>query len=162
MQLLLPPSPAGWASPAHTTLAGDRRDCEWRRMSAHLISAICRSTRDCDGCPLADRVTGLGCPGAKRHIADSGAATMRIKILKLERSVRPVPPVEGTPRSHSGRDYGMGPVTKLSPLTRPWELGGPSRHLVPASNVASDERANLRVRLPRSEVPPSSSRRRKE
>src|ERR1035437_131625 len=41
--------PDGWDSPAHTALAGDRRDCEWRRMSTHLVSAICRSTRDSDG-----------------------------------------------------------------------------------------------------------------
>jgi hypothetical protein len=29
----------GWASLAHVTLAGDRRDWEWRGMSAHPESA---------------------------------------------------------------------------------------------------------------------------
>jgi hypothetical protein len=33
---------AGWASPAHITFAGDRRDWGWRGMSAHPESAIGR------------------------------------------------------------------------------------------------------------------------
>ena len=33
---------AGWASPAHITFAGDRRDRGWRGMSAHPESAISR------------------------------------------------------------------------------------------------------------------------
>src|SRR5664280_2020428 len=32
---------AGWASPAHITFAGDRRDWGWRGMSAHPESAFC-------------------------------------------------------------------------------------------------------------------------
>jgi hypothetical protein len=31
---------AGWASPAHITFAGDRKDWEWRRISAHPESAF--------------------------------------------------------------------------------------------------------------------------
>ena len=51
----------------HLLIEGRRRspivlatDCEWRRMSAHLISAISSSTRDCDGCPFADPQRTLG------------------------------------------------------------------------------------------------------
>jgi hypothetical protein len=36
---------AGGTSPAQMTLPGDHKDWEWRRMSAHFESAICRSTR---------------------------------------------------------------------------------------------------------------------
>ena len=33
--------PAGWASPAHMTFAGDRRDSEWRGMSPRSESGFC-------------------------------------------------------------------------------------------------------------------------
>lgn len=36
---------AGWASPAHITFAGDRKDWEWRGMSPHPESAILRLRR---------------------------------------------------------------------------------------------------------------------
>ena len=36
---------AGWASPAHITFAGDRRDWGWRGMSAHPESAFCALVR---------------------------------------------------------------------------------------------------------------------
>src|ERR1022692_2901281 len=73
MQLLQPPSPDGWDSPAHTALAGDRRDCEWRRMSTHLVSAICRSTRDSDGLlPVGRSSAGTNRVTSYRAILDSG------------------------------------------------------------------------------------------
>ena len=42
MQLLASSKVAGWASPAHITFAGDHRDWERRRMSAHPESALLR------------------------------------------------------------------------------------------------------------------------
>jgi hypothetical protein len=45
---------AGWASPAHITFAGDRRDWEWRGMSPHPESAIGRMA---GGTERRDRTT---------------------------------------------------------------------------------------------------------
>jgi hypothetical protein len=55
---------AGWASPAHITFGGDRRDWEWRGMSAHPESAIWLRRPPWRGDTKAAAASSLGAPRA--------------------------------------------------------------------------------------------------
>jgi hypothetical protein len=74
--------------PANITFAGVSRDWELRWMSAHPVSAICRSTRDRDGRPVSHRamrhvVEARPCFGVTRYLS-IGAARLSARTGECE------------------------------------------------------------------------------
>src|SRR5664280_1502334 len=78
---------AGWASPAHITFAGDRRDWGWRGMSAHPESAFCARHSSTGGWPQFANVAGRGTSFVvhSRCRANPSASVLEHRALDLLR-----------------------------------------------------------------------------